>query len=177
MKSLPNLDGLKVSLRPITINDTELVVKWRNNPSVKCNFVFQEEFTYEMHEKWLNTKVKYGEVVQYIIIDKDTGNAVGSVYFRDIDGKNQSAEFGIFIGEDSIRGKGLGSEATKIFTNFGFDYLKLHRIMLRVFSDNLQAQKAYQNAGFNVEGIFKDMIRQNNKYRDMTFMAIINSKE
>ena len=45
--------------------------------------------------------------VQYIILDNADGKPVGSVYYRDIDNHNRSAEYGIFIGEESARGKGL----------------------------------------------------------------------
>ena len=92
---------------PITISDTALIVKWRNNDSVRQNFIFQEPFTCEMHEAWMKNRVQTGEVVQYIIEDKITNEAVGSVYLRDTNAKNKSAEYGIFIGEDDAIGKGI----------------------------------------------------------------------
>ena len=56
-----------VRLVPIQHSDTNLIVKWRNNPRVRNCFVFQEQFTVEMHENWLNTKVDSGEVIQFIV--------------------------------------------------------------------------------------------------------------
>ena len=53
------------------------------------------------------------------------GKPVGSVYYRDIDNHNRSAEYGIFIGEESARGKGLGTETARLFTQFGVDTLHL----------------------------------------------------
>lgn len=164
--------GEKIILRPITFDDTNLIVKWRNNPQVKENFIFQEAFTTKIHETWMKTKVITGEVCQYIIEDKNN-NPIGSVYYRDIDETNKSAEFGIFIGEDSARGIGLGSEATKMFINFGFNKLNLHRIMLRVLQENIRAYSSYLKVGFEVEGIFKDMVRLNGTYHNIVFMSII----
>lgn len=117
VKNLPVLEGAAVRLRPIADADTDLIVKWRNTPSVVQNFIFRQTFTPEMHRSWLATKVATGQVVQYIIIDKADDKPVGSVYYRDIDGHNRSAEYGIFIGEESARGKGLGTETAKIFTD------------------------------------------------------------
>lgn len=167
--------GEKVMLRPITMEDTPLIVRWRNTESVRKNFIFRERFTEEMHNNWMRTKVASGEVVQYIIIDRDDGKPVGSVYFRDIDMKNRSAEYGIFIGEESARGKGLGSETARIFTRFGFETLGLHRISLRVIAGNSQAEKSYENAGFTREGVFRDMVYLDGEYRDVVFMAMINN--
>ena len=70
---LPILDGAAVTLRPITDADTDLIVKWRNTPSVVQNFIFRQTFTPEMHRSWLATKVATGQVVQYIIVDKADG--------------------------------------------------------------------------------------------------------
>ena len=101
--TLPVLTGTAVTLRPITDADTDLIVKWRNTPSVVQNFIFRQTFTPEMHRSWLATKVATGQVVQYIILDNADGKPVGSVYYRDIDNHNRSAEYGIFIASLKIR--------------------------------------------------------------------------
>ena len=153
---LITIEGENVFLRPITAEDTEDIVRWRNSPEVMKYFIFRETFTAQMHERWLETKVASGSVVQYIIIDKADGKKVGSVYLKDIDLVNESAEYGIFIGEPSARGRGLGSETAKIFTDFAFTSLELHRISLRLIASNATAQRSYENAGFVIEGVFSD---------------------
>lgn len=170
------IEGNKVILREITMDDTENIIRWRNNPKVKKNFCIQSDFTIESHTKWYNTMILTGKVKQFIIIDKESNLSVGSVYLRDIDHINKKAEYGIFIGEDSCRGKGLGSDAANLIIEFGFNTLKLHKIFLRVFSDNKIAINSYEKAGFKIEGVFKDDIcLSNGNFQDMTFMAIINN--
>lgn len=169
------LYGTKVTLRPITMDDTYLIVKWRNNPTVKENFIFREEFTPEIHQHWMKTKVASGDVVQYIIEDSKTSLPVGSVYFQHLDKKNNSAEYGIFIGEDSARGKGLGTEAAQLFIQYGLNDLKLHRISLRVLAGNEAAYKSYLKVGFKHEGTFRDMVKLDGQYRDVIFMSILES--
>ena len=176
VNNLPVLEGAAVRLRPIADADTDLIVKWRNTPSVVQNFIFRQTFTSEMHRSWLATKVATGQVVQYIIIDKADDKPVGSVYYRDIDGHNRSAEYGIFIGEESARGKGLGTETAKLFTDFGFAELQLHRISLRVLAKNPAARRSYEKAGFVQEGIFRDMELLDGQYRDVVFMARLAEK-
>ena len=163
--TLPVLTGTAVTLRPITDADTDLIVKWRNTPSVVQNFIFRQTFTPEMHRSWLATKVATGQVVQYIILDNADGKPVGSVYYRDIDNHNCSAEYGIFIGEESARGKGLGTETARLFTDFGFAGLHLHRISLRVLAENAAARRSYEKAGFVQEGVFRDMELLDGAYR------------
>lgn len=170
-EDLPIINGKLVRLRPITSADTPDIVRWRNDIEVQQFFIFREAFTHEMHENWLNSKVYPGHVIQYIIEDMCSGQSVGSVYFRDIDRQSESAEYGIFIGEASARAKGFGSETARLFTDFGLDILGLHRISLRLLSDNSAARHSYENAGFVTEGLFRDMVKLDGKYTDIVFMA------
>lgn len=164
-----------VVLRKITEEDTDDILKWKNKPDVKKNFCIQEDLTKEVHLNWLNSKVKTGEVEQFIIYDKTSNIPVGSTYLRDIDKKNKKAEFGIFIGEDSARNKGIGTDTTSLMLEYGFKELQLNKISLRVFSNNFGAIKAYEKAGFEYEGISKeDILLPNGKYQDIIFMSKIN---
>lgn len=167
-----NLTGLK--LRPIQDKDTHFIVKWRNTDFVRNNFIFRETFTSEIHKKWLYDKVYTGNVIQYIIEIDKMNMPIGSVYLRDIDLQNESGEFGIFIGEKGYIGKGYGTSAAKTFIHFCFS-LGFHRIFLRVFDNNLIAEKSYANVGFCKEGIARDMVLLDGKRQNIVFMSIISS--
>lgn len=169
------IEGSKLVLKSISKEHTPLIVKWRNNPNVRNNFIFQETFTEEMHNGWLKNRVETGDVVQFVVYAKENNAPIGSVYLRDIDEKNERAEFGVFIGEDNARGKGYGTEATKLLCQYGFQKLGLHKIMLRVFSFNQSAIKAYENAGFVQEAYLKDEVKIGDKFYDIIYMAVINS--
>lgn len=167
--------GENILLRLMNENDTDDIIKWRNSESVRKNFIYQGLFTRESHEAWIEKMVKTDKVVQFIIIDKRIEKSVGSVYLRDIDVINNKAEYGIFIGEEDARGKGIGTEAAKLIINYGFQTLKLNKIFLRVLADNYSAIKSYKNAGFEEEGLFKQDIFINGKYFDLVFMALLNN--
>ena len=171
MKDLPLIEGEKVVLRPITDADTDDIVRWRNDPEVWRYFLFREPFTPEMHRAWLRDKVAAGRVVQYIITERESGRSVGSVYFRDVDPKNESAEYGIFIGEASARRRGIGTETAKLFTDFGLNVLHLHRISLKVLGGNEIARRSYEKAGFRTEGVFRDYVKLDGVFTDVVFMA------
>ena len=168
---LPVINGGKLSLRPITDADTADIVRWRNDPEVWKYFLFRDPFTPEMHRDWLRNKVETGKVIQYIIVEHESGQSVGSVYFRDVDEKNESAEYGIFIGEPWAKNRGLGTETARLFTAFGLDVLRLHRISLKVLGDNAVARHSYEKAGFQIEGVFRDYVKLDGVFTDVVFMA------
>ncbi len=141
--------GEKVSLRKITPEDTELIVKWRNNKRVRENFVFKEPFTKELHENWYKTRIIPGFVEQFIICENDNEHRpVGSVYFRDIDKEKKFAEYGIFIGEDDAISKGYGNETAILALTYAKVNIGLKKVFLKAFAHNEVAIKSYSNAGF-----------------------------
>lgn len=163
-----------IYLRPMTYEDTDLVVKWRNTDAVRKNFIYQALFTRESHENWIKTKVETGEVVQMIICEADTDKPVGSVYIRDIDRNHQKAEYGIFIGEEAARGKGYGTSAARLMIRYSFEELGLHRLFLRVYADNQQAIRSYEKAGFEKEAYLREDVCIDGVFRDIVLMGILN---
>lgn len=169
--------GEKVCLRLMTEEDTDLIVSWRNKDFVRERFIYQELFTHEGHLHWMETQIKTGHVVQMIICLIQDGSAVGSVYFRDIDREHRKAEYGIFIGEETALGKGLGTETAILALDYAFHELSLHRVMLRVLSDNARARKSYAHAGFVEEAHLHDDVLLKGSFRDVVLMAAINPNE
>ena len=99
------------------------------------------------HLNWLHNRVETGEVAQFVIYDGET--AVGSVYLRDIDRSNQKCEYGIFIGDEDCRGKGIGTAAAKLALAYAFEQLQMNRVYLRVFADNLGAMTAWARTSYS----------------------------
>ncbi len=164
-----------IYLRPMTFEDTEHIVKWRNEDAVRKNFIYQALFTKESHENWIRTMVDTGKVVQMMICETRTNHAVGSVYVRDIDKTHHKAEYGIFIGEEYARGKGYGTAAAKLMIRYCFKEMLLHRLFLRVYADNAQAIRSYEKAGFEKEALLRDDVCIEGKYRDIVLMGILNN--
>ena len=159
----------RLSVRPVTLEDTDNIVKWRNSPGVKNNFLHRQEITPGEHIQWLNTKVATGEVIQFVLQEKLRGGdlrPIGSVYFRDIDYSEGTAEYGIFIGEPEALGKGYGTQTARWAVSYAGEALGLDRLMLRVLADNNTAIKSYEKAGFERYDIIKSYIEG----RDLIFM-------
>ncbi|MBR6093664.1 MAG: GNAT family N-acetyltransferase [Lachnospiraceae bacterium] len=168
------IKGNTVFLKPIDESDTDNIVRWRNSDAVRLHFIDQRLFTRESHTAWLENFVRAGKVEQFVICMNEGNIPVGSVYIRDIDFDHRKAEYGIFIGEDAARGKGVGTEAAKLMILHAFRDLKLHRLFLRVYSDNEQAIRSYEKAGFVKEALLHDDVFVNGVYRDIVLMGIIN---
>ncbi len=168
----------EVTLRTIELGDTDNIVKWRNVDSVKKYLYTQDELTAEQHIAYYERCVKSGKCAQFIISvrDDERYKDIGTVFIKNIDHKNHSGEYGIFIGEESARGRGYGKEATKLILRYAFGELKLHRIFLTVMCDNLQAISAYEKSGFVMEGIMREEYLRSDGYIDIIIMSILKDE-
>ena len=160
-------DNLKV--RPITMDDTDLIVEWRNKPRVMRNFLIQKPFTYEGHVQWMRERVETGQVRQFIMeeITAEGSRPVGSVYIRDIDMEKLSAEYGVFIGEDDALGKGYGNAIVVWAVDYARE-MGLKKFILRVLADNEPAVRSYTHAGFTPVSVEKNYIGD----RDLIHMEL-----
>ena len=168
--------GKTVYLRSITNEDTELIVRWRNSDAVRPYFIYQEPFTKEGHEKWLQNMIYSGKGYQFIVCKNDTDEPIGCTYLRDYDRVNNKIEYGVFLGTDTVKGQGIGTEILKLTLQFAFEELKLHKVFARAFADNQASIKSFLKGGFTQEAYLRDEVCINGVYRDIVFLAILESE-
>jgi RimJ/RimL family protein N-acetyltransferase len=81
--------------------------------------------------------------------------------------------FYIVLLDKSVWGKGLGTEATHLVIDYGFNMLNLNRIQLHVNAENEAAKAVYKKIGFKHEGTLRQAMYKNNKYYDFWLMSIL----
>jgi RimJ/RimL family protein N-acetyltransferase len=89
---------------------------------------------------------------------------------------HRTAELGIVIGEPDCRGKGYGTEATRLILDYAFSALGLHNVMLRVFAYNEAAIRAYLKAGFKEIGRRREAHRQGGVAYDEVLMDCVSTE-
>ena len=92
MNETVRIEGKQIALRPITLEDTPLIVRWRSDPRVYGTLFRQEPITEERHRQWLREMVLSGKCDQFIIVDKAQNRSVGTVFLKEIDRAGIAAE-------------------------------------------------------------------------------------
>ena len=89
---------------------------------------------------------------------------------------NRTATLGIFIGEESGRDKGIGTETIRLILEYGFKYLNLNNIKLDVYECNPRAIACYKKCGFKEYGRRRKSEFLCGKYYDRIEMDILSEE-
>jgi RimJ/RimL family protein N-acetyltransferase len=174
--------GDRIRFRHAERSDIPTFVGWLNDPEVRQGISIYLPMSQAEEENWFENLNKRppDERVLCIEVRQPAGEShlenwrlIGNCSFFEIDWRNRSAEFGIMIGEKSFWNQGYGSEAVRLLLKLGFETLNLQRIFLRVFETNPRAIRAYEKAGFTLEGRQRKAEFQNGKYIDVLVMSIL----
>jgi len=168
------IDGKKLKLRPIESKDIEVFRRWINDWEVCRGLLRYLPVTDFGHREWFKNIKKDRNQIYFAVEIKKSKKYIGNIGLRNINWKDRNGDFFIYIGEKKYWGKGYGTEAAKIFIDYCFNSLNLHKVYLRVVEFNESAVKSYQKAGFKKEGVLKDEVFVGGSYFNIIRMAIIN---
>lgn len=108
----------------------------------------------------------------FAIRDK-VGKIVGMIGSSMIDHRNRNLMLSIEIYNTKERGKGYGSEAIRMFTDFAFLEMNMHRVYLGCFAFNSQAGYLYERLGFKPEGVNRAFVYRNGNYYNEQSFGIV----
>lgn len=107
------------------------------------------------------------------MVDRAAGQFAGEVVLNELDRDNQACNFGILLCGDSDRGRGLGTEATRLILAHAFESVGLHRVDLEVYQFNPRARRVYEKVGFIYEGIRRAALLWDGEWIDAHVMSIL----
>lgn len=168
--------GKRIRLRGVEKADVPQFYEWINDPEVTAGLAMYLPMSMSDEEKWLESIGSREQAEKPLAIEAQKGKdwkLIGDCGFFNIEWTNRSGELGIMIGDKSFWNKGYGTETMELLLRHGFETLNLHRIYLRVYSTNPRAKRAYEKAGFILEGSMREAVYQNGQYANIHFMSVL----
>ena len=146
MKLFKKLVGENIYLSPQTADEEiiEKFTKWLNDFQI-TDYIGRSTqiMTIESEKKWFENQNTNTDHIFFIVRAEDN-EVIGSIGLHSIDLINRTATFGIFIGDESGRNKGYGTEGLRLILDYGFNYLNLNNIKLDVMEFNDRAFACYK---------------------------------
>jgi len=171
--------GKRIRLRKIERLDLPQFVEWLNDPEVRRGLGAYLPLSMAEEERWFEKMLEGSPEEHPLAIEIREGDGwrlIGSTSFFDIHRRSRHAEFGIVIGDKSIWNQGYGTEAAGLMLDHGFGTLNLHRIYLRVFSNNPRAMRAYEKAGYKFEGTLREAEYRDGEYISDHIMSVLKQE-
>ena len=141
-------------LRPYKISDAETIVSWCKDEAAfrKWTSDRYEAFPItaaDMNRKYIDNN---GDCVEsdnfYPMTAFDEKGIVGHLIMRFTDERKTVLRLGFVIVDDAKRGKGYGKEMISLSLKYAFEILKVDKVTIGVFENNMTAYYCYKAAGF-----------------------------
>lgn len=153
MTEIDSLSTRRLLLRPMSPQDAECIVRWRNSQHVAGMMMRQRkaELTPEEHLSWF-VKTRHHRH-DYIIELRTDRRPIGTVSldWRACPRDQKCAEIGKLIGERSALGRGYAKEATIAWMQFAFDEAQFELVYSQTRADNVANLAINRTLGFRAE--------------------------
>jgi RimJ/RimL family protein N-acetyltransferase len=183
-RPIVNIEGELVALGPIRRDLIPTYLRWMNDfGTVRTLALPPGPMTLEAETAWFERQSTASDPIMFTIYERlppaSSGQAwrpIGNADLRHIDWRHRTADFGIAIGEPDARGKGCGTEATRLMLDYAFTALGLNNVMLHVYEFNHAGKRAYEKAGFREFGRRREVRWFAGRRWDEIFMECLASE-
>ena len=174
----PFMVGKNLYLRGLEKSDLEGdYFQWLNDQDV-TKYLDSGNFpnTIENMEEFYRNTALSGNNVIFAIVDLESDKHIGNIKLGPINWISRISPVGIMIGDKTYWGKNYGTESLELVLNHAFNKLNLHKITLGVVAKHDAATKAYEKAGFKIEGRAKSQFYLDGEYFDTVYMGILREE-
>lgn len=170
------LEDSEILLRALEPEDVDTLFLWEND---RRNW----RVSHTLAPFGRHAIVQYVETVSDIytdkqlrlmIVEKATGQAVGTVDLYDCDFKNRRTGIGILIADVAKRHKGLAGKVLELIIAHSFRELGFHQLYCGIQTDNVASLALFKKFGFREMGLRKDWNYYGGQFSDELAFQLIN---
>ena len=166
-KLAPFIQGETVDLVAMNPDHIELYNRWVNDPRVRRYSRNPLPRSIEEQKKWLFREQEgQRENVLFEVWHKKDKRPIGTGGLGRINWLYRNANIFLVIGEPDYWNQNLGSEASQLIIEYGFNELNLHKIYAGVFSPNKGSLRCAEKDGFIFEFVETEVCYVDGEYVD-----------
>jgi len=184
------LRGDDVTLRTIEEEDLEFLRDGVNDPDVREGLTTAFPFNAGEEGGYFEERISNDDDIN-LAISKDSeaqrapnqssrqrprdAEIVGTIGLHDLEQRAGHCEVGIWLAPE-FHGRGYGTEASRLVTDFAFRELRMHRVMARVLATNPASARIWEKLGFTEEGVHRDEAFTGGEYVDMRYFGVLEDE-
>ncbi len=162
---------MSVKLRPITATDSARLLAWRNSPAVSAYMYTDHPISPEEHARWLAAAMASPDRRYWMI--EDDGAPVGLANLVRIDPVSRRCEWAYYLGEASVRGRGVGAAVELLVLDYVFGPLGLNKLCCEVLLENKGVWRLHEKFGFVREALNRQHVWKAGRFQDVVGLALL----
>jgi RimJ/RimL family protein N-acetyltransferase len=169
------LEGELVRFRALDNGDLPDLIRWWRDPewAVLQQLVVRPrpaDSVAEVFRGWSGNE--HGGDVGFSVVDRVSRALVGHVTLFGAALPARAATLAVMIGSEHV-GRGYGTDAVRLLTDYGFREMGLNRIEIRVHAFNDRARAVYGRVGYQEEGVRREATFHDGRFSDEVLMAVL----
>ncbi|WP_413787824.1 GNAT family N-acetyltransferase [Streptomyces platensis] len=143
------------ALGPYRADLVETYWRWEQDPTLLVGYGRQAPESLEARTEGMADQLR-GENLRFTIYDRTSGEPVPAGIATLLpDHAVRTAEYVIMLAPEA-RGRGLGTQATRLALDYAFHITNLRMVWLKVLAPNQAGIRAYEKAGFRTAGKLRE---------------------
>lgn len=139
----------RLYIRGINEQDTDYLVKWRSDPELIQYFRQTKPLTREEHMKWFYSYCQNINRYDFMILTRETSQAIGTVGVNHVDWEQHSCEISYMIAETAYQRKGYAIEAIALMINTMVNE-EIYHFFAEIHLQNTASINTVKKLGFSV---------------------------
>jgi len=169
------LENEIVKLKPLELNDLSGILEAASYPEIWSHMSTTIEKMVDVNNFVENALLMRHNKTEFpfVIVDKKTGEIIGSTRFMDIDDTHQRVEIGTTWLTPAYWRTAINTNCKYLLLQYCFETLHLQRVQIKTDLENSQSQKAIERIGATKEGVLRNhMIRKDGTTRHTVMYSI-----
>jgi RimJ/RimL family protein N-acetyltransferase len=159
-------------IRKFEFKDWQDVYEYTSDSNV-MRYIPEGVFTEEAAKEFVNKNMG-DNAEKFPVLIMDGNILIGHIVFYKYFGEH-TYEIG-WVFNPKYHNKGYASEAAQAILKFGFEKMKLHRIIATCQPQNIPSYRVMEKIGMRREGYFKKCIPKGNEWWDEYYYAILEEE-
>lgn len=156
------------TIRPMQVQDLEMVLAWRNHPAIRQHMLTQHLISLDEHRQWFERANNNAQ--RKIMLVEHDNTPFGLVHFTGVS-PQASADWGFYVAPDVPKGSGtlLGPCALA----FAFEELQIHKLCGQVIAENAASIRFHERLGFTLEGRLREQVLVESRHHDLLCFGLL----
>ncbi|MCM3184790.1 GNAT family N-acetyltransferase [Priestia megaterium] len=167
-----NIETSRLLIRKFKYEDWQDVYAYTSDANV-MKYILEGVFSKDDAKKFVNENMK-GNVKNFPVVLKNEKILIGHIVFFNYFG-DHTYEIG-WVFDSRYHQKGYASEAAKAIMDYGFNTMKLHRIIATCQPENTSSYRVMEKIGMRREGYFKKCIPTEKGWWDEYYYAVLKEE-